>query len=119
MDGVLGSWDLSRALRDGLESSDLDQNSSSFSATLSVLDKQLTYPTFLCLAFECSRETKWGLEQGGWENLSEEVVCRPQPKGKGENFLVVQWLRICLPMQGMWIRSHMSWGTKIPHAWGS
>lgn len=84
MDGILGSWDLSRALRDGLESSDLGQKSGSFSATLSVLDKQLTYPTFLYLTFECSRETKWGLEQGGWENLSEEVVGRPQPKGKGE-----------------------------------
>ena len=33
-------------------------------------------------------------------------------------FLVVQWLRICLPMQGMWVQSlvrelrfHMIWGS--------
>ena len=53
------------ALRDGLESHDLGQKSGSFSATLSVLDKQLIHPSFLHLAFECLRETKWGLEQGG------------------------------------------------------
>lgn len=90
MDGGLGSWDLSRPLRDGLESHDLGQKSSSFSATLSVLDKQLTHPAFLHLAFECLRETNWGLEQGGWEDLSEEVVCRLQLKGKMGTSLVVQ-----------------------------
>ena len=27
--------------------------------------------------------------------------------------LVVQWIRICLPMQGTWVRP---WSEKIPHA---
>ena len=30
--------------------------------------------------------------------------------------LVVQWLRLCLPMQGR--RFNPGWGTKIPHAAG-
>ena len=105
MDGGLGSWDPSRVLRDGLESHDLGQKSGSFSATLSALDKQLTPPAFLHLAFECLQETKWGLEQGGWEDLSEEVVCRLQLKGKVATSPVVQWLRIRLPMQGMRVQS--------------
>jgi len=30
--------------------------------------------------------------------------------------LVAQWLRICLPVQGIWVQSWS--GTKIPHAVG-
>ena len=43
-----------------------------------------------------------------------ETVIKNLPKG---TTLVVQWLRICLPMQGTWVqslvrelRSHMPWG---------
>ena len=32
--------------------------------------------------------------------------------------LIVQWLRIHLPVQGMWVWSLPGWGTKIPHAVG-
>ena len=32
----------------------------------------------------------------------------------GGTFLVVQWLRLCLPMQGMQVQSLQ--GNKIPHA---
>ena len=35
-----------------------------------------------------------------------------------QDFLVAQWLRICLAMQGMDGSSIPSWGTKIPHATG-
>ena len=46
--------------------------------------------------------------------LSKILASRLGPKAHRETFLVVQWLRIHLPMQGMWVRVPL----KIPGAEG-
>ena len=54
-----------------------------------------------------------------WLNrLSTQACTQEDQKWQRGTSLVVQWLRIQLPMQGMQVLSIPDWGNKIPHAMG-
>ena len=54
----------------------------------------------------------WEEENGyGWDENSMGFA-HLKAKEQGRDFLVVQWLRICLPMQG---HRFNPWSGKIPH----
>ena len=59
-------------------------------------------------------QTRWDRDV----NFLDSMVNAHESVVPWKTSLVIQWLRICLSMQGMWV-SVPCQGTRIPHLWGN